>query len=643
MATKQGILWVNDNDTWVRADDLHPFGKGPVEARVEAFNNLSLWSSISGTWTHPAGRTGTCVQQTSSGNATYLFPAAYQQSTVIVGFAYRVNSLSASQLLCTLRSDTGATSHVSLLVNISGAIEVRRGTSGGTLLGATPAGVVPLNTWVYVEVQATLSDTNGLVAIRVNGTQQLRLAGIDTKNAGTKTVFDALLLAGLAGGVTNQWDDMYIIAGTDEMFQGSIAVTATGTMPVWKDPLQVYGKLGADWYAAWPIKVPVEYPAPTNLRVTALTSTSATVAWDAITDPSPIRYRVQWGGGTLLDTNYDVGTNLTHSLSGLTPATTYDVTVWGDFPEGFGLSATITLTTGASTPPSITSWTPRTYNILDMVIAGTAPFELFCSVGARAGQTIPIASAGATAIGGLSGKEYWYLRNAGGSTARFWTDDGTPAQSGTTGAVRTSLANPLPSGFGRGSCAGIDWGCPAMSAHGSFPYSNTNDGTGATRWQTGNYPRGWVQHTIGIPTNYRVRRFMFVQGDGAGNTEMVTPVYSVDSGATFKRWSHFGNAWVPATDATINPGTTSPNGLLSIDSAGNWARDWNWQLTSAATFASPFIPENATNLSQRWIYVRWGLVHQTGSFGANMGECWIEYQEPSTPATAEVKCTRGWG
>jgi hypothetical protein len=452
------------------------------------------------------------------------------------------------------------------------------------------------------------------------------------------------------------WDDHDIDwDGEQPLLQGILWVNDGGTWlraddvhpyareGVWKDPVEVWAQEGTRRYVAWPYYVTPVYPPLENLRVTANTSTSITVAWDAPT-PAPIRYRVSWDGPGLIESGgMDNGLTTTATKSGLTVDSTYTVTVWAEYSDGNGEFATIIASTSASTPPSITSWTPRNYNTLDLVVAGTPPFTLRCSSGARAGNTYAWASAGAQVIGGMIGKEYWYIDNAGGSTARFWTDDGTPAQSGTTGAIRTSLLNPLPT-YGRGSTTSIAWGdAPAFSAHASFPFSNINDGGGATRWQTGNYARGWLQHQIGVPSNYRVRRFMFVQGDGSSTTQMVTPVYSVDSGATFKRWSHFGGTWIPATDATVHPGTTSPNGLLSIDSQGNWNRDWNWQLGGTTQLTTPFIPENATNLSQRWIYIRWGIVHQTGSFGANCGECWMEYQEPSTPAVAEVKCTRGWG
>ena len=144
-----------------------------------------------------------------------------------------------------------------------------------------------------------------------------------------------------------------------------------------------------------------------------------------------------------------------------------------------------------------------------------------------------------------------------------------------------------------------------------------------------------------METGYRVRRFAFMQGDGAGNTEVVTPAYSVDGGATFWRWSHAFGQWF--NTANDDPSGTSPNGLLSISSQGSWDRDWNWRLTDNGALYTPYINEVNTDLTQRWIYLRWGIVHLGGSFGANCGECWMEYQTPSTPARAEVVAGIAWG
>jgi hypothetical protein len=401
----------------------------------------------------------------------------------------------------------------------------------------------------------------------------------------------------------------------------------------WRDPWEVWATDGTDWYGGWPYRALPNCPTPPNLHITGVTSTTISVAWDT-PSRSPMRYRVR------VTNQYDAETaGLSQTFANLLPGTQYTVEILAVYPDGVSVPAQLVVTTGATAPPIITNWQPLSWEVVRLTSTGTG-MTLRSLGGYRVGQTFAWSTL--QDMTALRGTEYWQLENAGGATSRFYTVQGTPAQSGVTGSINNTLAAPTAA-FGRGGSTGIDWGVPAMAQHANFPYSNINDGTGATRFQTGNYPRGWIQHQIGVESGYRVRRFAFVQGDGAGNTEVVTPVYSVDGGATFKRWTHFGQTWIPATDATIDPGGTSPNGLLSISSQGSWDRDWNWRLADAGAFWTPYIPENATDLTQRWIYVRWGVVHLGGSFGANCGECWIEYQTPSTPPTAEVLAGVAWG
>jgi hypothetical protein len=72
--------------------------------------------------------------------------------------------------------------------------------------------------WYYVEAKVTLSDTVGVVNVRVNGTTMLNLTGQDTKdNTGTKSVFDRVYLprgnSGYGTGVLYV-DDLYILNGS---------------------------------------------------------------------------------------------------------------------------------------------------------------------------------------------------------------------------------------------------------------------------------------------------------------------------------------------------------------------------------------------------------------------------------------------
>ena len=87
---------------------------------------------------------------------------------------------------------------------------------------------------------------------------------------------------------------------------------------------------------------------PTGLTVTSLTSTSATVTWNAVTAPPNCTITNYFESkGT-----YSEGSNpalTTYTFSGLTPSTTYTLSVWsGDLAGQSSAPATVTITTPAS-------------------------------------------------------------------------------------------------------------------------------------------------------------------------------------------------------------------------------------------------------------------------------------------------------
>ena len=62
---------------------------------------------------------------------------------------------------------------------ITAAIDVYNGNYAN-LLGSTPNGSLPANTWAYVEMDATIDSVAGTVAVNINGINQLTLAGVNT-------------------------------------------------------------------------------------------------------------------------------------------------------------------------------------------------------------------------------------------------------------------------------------------------------------------------------------------------------------------------------------------------------------------------------------------------------------------------------
>jgi len=104
------------------------------------------------------------------------------QATWIVQFAMRLSSVTGSGNVLLTFLD-GATTHVDLRTNTSGNILATR---NGTTLG-TSTNTLASNTYHYVEVKVTISDTVGVVVVKVDGVTWLNLSSQDTRNGANAT------------------------------------------------------------------------------------------------------------------------------------------------------------------------------------------------------------------------------------------------------------------------------------------------------------------------------------------------------------------------------------------------------------------------------------------------------------------------
>ncbi len=102
-----------------------------------------------------------------------------------------------------------------LRVESDGSLKAGRYTSAGssTTLGTSATGVMLSNSWQYISVEITISDTVGVFKVYVDGTLVLNLTGVDTRN-GTPTTVDTLQLGhfgGAGGGYVWSFDDVYVL------------------------------------------------------------------------------------------------------------------------------------------------------------------------------------------------------------------------------------------------------------------------------------------------------------------------------------------------------------------------------------------------------------------------------------------------
>jgi len=186
----------------------------------EDFESFSEWTAT-GTATSVTGRTGLGVRLgTVTSTLTYSFVGSSESDTITVGVAWQIsNFATANRSILGLKSDSAGTTHLTLMVNTAGLLEIRRGTTTGTVLGSSAAGLIAINTWYYLEVQAKLHDSTGFVTVRRNGTAVITVPTADTKNAGTKTTFDSITLS-IVTSATATFDDCYVVTGTDGTFKG---------------------------------------------------------------------------------------------------------------------------------------------------------------------------------------------------------------------------------------------------------------------------------------------------------------------------------------------------------------------------------------------------------------------------------------
>jgi hypothetical protein len=215
-------------------------GDGPV---TQAWIGSSFWGvTASGT------RFGYGQAGTSSANSVIGPKCAFTASSqVFVGIAVKVGT---SVPGFSFMADSGATEHVRVSCAADGSVAVTR--AGTALAGGTlPAGTL-VTGWNYIEATAVISDTVGLVKIRVNGsaTDALSISGLDTRNAGTSTNIDAIAIAGNAV-TSTQYDDMYVcnsLGSINNTFLGdvrvySLAPTGAGNYT------QFVPSTGANWAA----------------------------------------------------------------------------------------------------------------------------------------------------------------------------------------------------------------------------------------------------------------------------------------------------------------------------------------------------------------------------------------------------------
>ena len=148
---------------------------------------------------------------TNVGTASYIGSMIPNSTTVIVGIAFNFSVGDATNPFLILEDATASrvspTPQMDLRVTTDNAFQVTR---NGTILGTTADALFGFNLWNYLELLITISNSSGIIQLRVNGNTELNLTGLDTQNTSNNYVNKIRLQAFITGTATANFDDLYV-------------------------------------------------------------------------------------------------------------------------------------------------------------------------------------------------------------------------------------------------------------------------------------------------------------------------------------------------------------------------------------------------------------------------------------------------
>jgi hypothetical protein len=134
------------------------------------------------------------------------------KTTVGMGAAYYLDALPTSndnQRIFEFR-DTGNASQVTIGVQSTGTISVKRGGVGGVEIGLTESPAITAEAYQHVEAMVFFSNTVGTVEVRVNGVTVLSLTGVDTVATSNVECSQVVFSGGQGGGAQGgRMDDVF--------------------------------------------------------------------------------------------------------------------------------------------------------------------------------------------------------------------------------------------------------------------------------------------------------------------------------------------------------------------------------------------------------------------------------------------------
>jgi hypothetical protein len=150
----------------------------------------------------------------------------------------------------------------------------------------------------------------------------------------------------------------------------------------WSEPIEV--TTTSDGGTETAEEVLTGLPAPTGLQATAIGETSIDITWNAVTAPEGFTltgYTVEWRESGAASWESDsAGTSTSHTVSGLSEVTTYELRVRADGTDSGGVSvssapsgAITVVTDGCAHPDEVPTWTLVANDITSLGVVGGTP------------------------------------------------------------------------------------------------------------------------------------------------------------------------------------------------------------------------------------------------------------------------------
>jgi hypothetical protein len=172
-----------------------------------------------------------CIKYAATGGGVQITRTLGQNlATLSVGVRFRIGKLEVG---CAIALLDDTTHQVGAYLNTSGSFVVRRGGSGGTILGTSSVNVA-VGDWVYLELKSTIHNTTGSFELKINGVTVASGSNVNTRQS--SNAYANVFLVNFEGSASPYQKLMDVYAASD--FLGDVKVlylplTGAGTTGAW--------------------------------------------------------------------------------------------------------------------------------------------------------------------------------------------------------------------------------------------------------------------------------------------------------------------------------------------------------------------------------------------------------------------------